>query len=258
MARHSFNSLLAEYRSLQEENEALRLRDTASQRQLSRQDSSNYELRTELQDERQTVKELRECQTDQNKIIQELREGQKDQNEIMQELRKKLEEKDEAQMEMQVQLSNKEAAYQALLLKYKESDERITKSIAHETQEAYRWAIAERVRAHAAEKHAAEEKFRADVEKVRADAREEEAEVEAEANHRLFQELMNVSDRNIQLANDCEAFCRTSMTLQAENLSLRSRLRWTESGIFRRIRNDAQSAVDSDEEHLIISKQLQE
>ncbi|KAK8128856.1 hypothetical protein PG984_009964 [Apiospora sp. TS-2023a] len=252
MARHSLRSLWAEHQAVQEEKEALRLRNVELERRLRRQESSTYELRanleTDLASERQSKKRLQESLDQQQQVIEELRAKLEDKDKSQDELQERLNCQEASKKWLDVQLSYNEDAYQALEAKLKESEERITKSIAAETQEAYRWAFAEQDRANAAEKQAAEEKARADAEKERADAREEEAEVEAEVNHRLFQEFMYVRDRNSRLADQREAILRSALTLRAENLGLRSRLRWTESGISRRIRNNVRSALDSDDE----------
>lgn len=259
MARHSFRSLLEAYHSLQEENAALRLGNVASQRQLSRQASSIHQLRTELGDQQQTIMDLREGLEDERETSKGLREGHQDQSQIIGELRGKLQDQEEVQeeakrkaqrqfhsqleeheaskKELQVQLREQEKAYQALLVKYKESDERITKGIAEETQQAYRWAITESERAGEETARAEAEKERADAEKERADAEKSRADNMAEENHYIYRKFMSARDWVFRVWDAWEAIFDTVVALRRENLRLRIRLRATEPGLLRRIRN---------------------
>ncbi|KAK8080983.1 hypothetical protein PG997_008801 [Apiospora hydei] len=243
MDPQAYRRLLEEIHALREEKKELQLGQLALQRRLERQGSSAQQLRGQLADERQINEQLRDQLAKQGTAQKELQEKLNDQEAVNTALQMQLDDQQSSNFDLQMQLIDQDVFNKDLKTRLETAKGRMSEAVERAEDITLRY--------HAALAYTREAVTRANVAVRRANAemaRTDEAEVQnevlAEENHSLYNDLMDAEDEISIVGATAEAAYLEADRLFAENI----RLRATQAGVFRRVRNDTHEMASSDEE----------
>ncbi|KAK8052420.1 hypothetical protein PG993_003805 [Apiospora rasikravindrae] len=238
-----YRRLLEEIRTLRDEKRALQLNQIGLQRRLNRQESSAQQLRGQLEDQRQVNKQLRDELAKQGTVRNELEKQLDDEKASKEKLQMRLDDQDASNGKLKMELVDQETFNEELQARLKNVTEKMNEAVERAEDITARYEAALEYTRETVNRHN-EAVVRTQAERARADLEQQWNEELAEANHRLNLDFMDAQDEAAFMEDAAEAVALQLLQVRAEN----NRLRATQAGVFRRVRDDIDAMENSDDE----------